>query len=111
MNQVPPRGFGWTIAPFGRVLAISIALVSLLLSIYVGWRQVELTECLKAQADEAQRRTAAIASATDLERQADLALIKGGANPGDLRARAIAARENTDAVRLAHPAPPVKPCK
>lgn len=111
MNSTPPRGLEWTINAFGRVLALSLAIISLGASMYIGWRQVELVDCLKAQSDEAQRRTSAIASATDLERTADLALIKGGPNLEELRRDAIAARAYTDRVRAAHPAPPVKPCR
>lgn len=110
MTETPPRGLEWTVAPFGRVLALSLALVSLLISIYVGWRYTGLVDCLSAQDLADQRRTSAIASATDAERAADLALLR---NPEDERLRLadIAARENTDRVRSAYPAPAVESCR
>lgn len=111
MTETPPRGLGWTVAPTGRVLALLLAVVSLAVSFYVGWRQVRLVDCLKQQAVADQRRTAAIAGATDIERSADLALIKGGPDVAELRRSAIAARENTDRVRARYPAPPPEPCK
>lgn len=111
MTETPPRGLEWTIAPFGRVLALSLALVSLGVSLYVGYRYTGLVDCLSAQALANQQRTAAIAAATDAERDADLALLRGGLSPENLQREAISAREYTDKVRAAHPAPPVSPCK
>ena len=105
----PPRGLGWTVAPFGRILSFALAVIALSVSVYVGYRYTALVDCLNAQDVADQRRTAAIARATDVERRADLALIRGPAS-GELRDAAISARENTDSVRREHPAPDVKPC-
>ena len=70
-----------------------------------------LVSCLSERDLADQRRTAAIARATDQERRADLALIKGQGDPAALRAAALAAREHTDEVRRTHPAPKVVPCQ
>lgn len=105
----PPRGLRWLEAWPTRAVVLSLAVVALLMSIYVGYRYVRLVDCLAARDAADQRRTAAVAAATDVERAADLALIRGGGQ--DARAAAIAARVHTDAVRAAHPAPPVHPCQ
>lgn len=114
-SDPPPRGLGWTIAPFGRVLSFILAVVALMVSMYVGWRYIGLVDCLSDRDLADQRRTAAIARATDAERRADLDLIRGGslapAERERLRALAVAARENTDRVRAEHPAPVVQSCK
>lgn len=108
MTETPPRGLEWTIAPFGRVLALSLALVSLGLSIFFGFKQNQLIDCLAAQDLADQRRTSAIASATDAERVADLEnLLKATA---ETKQDLIAARRYSDRVRAANPAPDVEPC-
>lgn len=111
MSDTPPRGLEWTLAPFGRILALSLAIVSLIVSLYVGYRYTGLVDCLRDQTLSAQQRTSALAAATDAEREADLALLKGGLDLIELQRASIAARQNTDKVRAAYPAPPVKPCK
>lgn len=111
MTEVPPRGLEWTLAPIGRILALTLATVSLLVSLYVGYRYTGLVDCLSDQALTAQQRTSALAAATDAEREADLALLRGGLDDPTLQQRAVTAREMTDRVRAAHPAPPVKPCR
>lgn len=91
-----------------------LAAAALLVSLYVGYRYTELVDCLNEQSLADQRRTSAIASATDQERKADLALIRGAETVQQqetLRRTAVLARENTDRVRATYPAPPVTPCK
>lgn len=113
----PPRGFGWTVAPFGRLLSFALAVVALFVSMYVGYRYIGLVDCLSDRDLADQRRTSAIAAATDAERRIDLALLRVSARAGTLaererlRAQAVAARENTDRVRREYPAPVVKSCK
>lgn len=111
----PPRGLGWTIAPIGRLLSFALAVVALVVSMYVGYRYIGLVDCLSDRDLADQRRTSAIARATDAERRADLDLIRGGAlAPPErerLRALAVSARENTDRVRAEYPAPAVESCK
>ncbi len=109
MTEIPPRGLKWTISSFGRMLSLTLAVASLVVSAYVGYRYVGLVDCLRERDTADQRRTAAIAAATDLERRADLDLIRLPAT-AELRAAAVAAREHTDAVRAANPAPEVRPC-
>lgn len=85
-----------------------MALVSLLVALYVSYRQYDLVNCL-AERDAADRtRTSAIAAATDAERIADLRLLRDGTP--EARAAAISARDNTDKVRAAHPAPNTERC-
>lgn len=111
MSEVPPRGLRWTITPYGRALTIMIAVVSLVVSMYVGYRYVGLVDCLRDSSLADKQRTAAISAATDAERAADLALIEGSAADGrQLRENSVAARKNTDRVRAANPAPAVEPC-
>lgn len=109
-----PRGLGWADTYPARAVAVGLAIVSILVSLYVGYRYVGLVDCLRDRAAADQRRTAAIAAATDTERRADLALIQGpvaaGPSAHELREAAIAARRHTDSVRAANPAPVAVPC-
>lgn len=106
-----PRGFRWADQPIGRAIMVIMAIISLGLSLFVGYQYVGLIDCLKDQARADAVRTKAIADATDRERAADLALIAGprpnGSDAGELRAESVAARKHTDEVRAANPAPPV----
>jgi hypothetical protein len=108
----PPRGLAWVVGPFGRLLSFTLAVAALAVSMYVGYRYVGLVDCLSERDAADQRRTAAIARATDAERAADLALLRGAgtSDVAALRVAATAARENTDAIRRAYPAPRVEPC-
>lgn len=110
----PPPGLAWAGTDAARLVAILLAVVSIVVSLYVGYRYVGLVDCLRATAAADQRRTAAIAEATDAERAADLTLlagtVPGGPNGAELRRVDIAAREHTDRVRAANPAPPAVPC-
>jgi hypothetical protein len=108
--QPAPRGFRWADAPLGRAIMTVFAIVSLLLSLYVGYRYVGLIDCLRDRAVADGVRTKRIADATDLERRADLALLSSPGRPvgtsrAELLARAVAARQHTDRVRAANPAP------
>lgn len=109
-TQPAPRGFRWADAPIGRVIVLVLAVISLALSLYVGYRYVGLIDCLQAQASADARRTSAIAEATDRERAADLALLMGDGDPAELRRLDVEARKHTDAVRAANPAPAAVPC-
>ena len=95
------------------LVAFVLAVASMLVSGYVGYRYVRLVDCLAGQDLADQKRTAAIALATDQERRADLALLQGAgtAEVVKLRAAAIAAREHTDQVRAENPPPAVKSCR
>lgn len=110
MTETPPKGLGWAATSVARTLALSLAIVSLMISGYTGWRYLGLVDCLAEQALTGQQRTSALASATDAERAADMRLLQGGGDVENLRRDAIAARLYTDKVRAAHPAPPVKRC-
>lgn len=89
------------------------AVLGLILAITVGVRSQAYIGCVgRAQAADAQR-TAAIATATDAERQAQRKLIADIGTPGDLdaiRAQTLAAYDHTDAVRRAYPATAPEPC-
>jgi len=99
----PPHGFRWIVGTAGRILGQVLALASLAMSLYFGYRYVGLTTCLQESALADQRRTSVIAAATDVERAADLHLLRvGGASA---REAAIEAREATDRARAQYPAP------
>lgn len=89
------------------LVAFVLAVSSMVISGYVGYRYMGLVDCLRAASLADQRRTAAIAAATDRERAADLALLRGEGT----KQAAADARSNTDIVRAAYPAPDVKPCR
>lgn len=91
------------------LVAVILAIAALTLSIYVNSRYTGLIECLRVSAEADQRRTSAIAAATDAERIADLTLLRDRTD--EHRAAAIAARENTDRVRAENPAPATAPCQ
>jgi hypothetical protein len=108
-RQPAPRGFRWADQPIGRAIVTVLALVSLGLSLFVGYKYVDLIDCLRDRAVADATRTKAIADATDHERAADRALLMGPVGTltaAELRARALAARAATDRVRAANPAPP-----
>lgn len=109
-NTPAPPGLRWLAGSFGRVLVALLAVASLVTSMYVGYRYTGLVNCLQERDLADQRRTAAIAAATDRERQADLALIRGQGDNAELRRAALTAREATDRTRAEHPAPAVQPC-
>lgn len=111
MTEEPPRGLSWTVAPVGRLLVLSLAMASLLISIYVGYRYTTLVDCLNERDLADQSRTSAIAGATDAEREADLRLLIGEGDPEQLRRDSVAAREATSQVRARYPAPAVQPCR
>src|SRR5690349_13384202 len=106
-RQPAPRGFRWADQPIGRAIVTVLAIVSLVLSLFVGYRYVGLIDCLRDRAVADGIRTKAISDATDQERRADLALLMG-ARPGgptraELLAATIEARQHTDTVRRANP--------
>lgn len=109
VDTPPPRWLSWLDSSFIRGMTTVIAAFTLALSLYGGYRYTQLTECLNKQDISDQRRTAAIAGATDAERAADLRLLKAPSD--EARREALAAREYTDKIRAAHPAPAVEPCR
>lgn len=104
-----PRGFRWADQPIGRAIVTVLAILSLVLSLVVGYQYVGLINCLQARAVADGERTKRIADATDVERRADLALLMGvkpgGPSRAELLAAAVQARQHTDAVRAQNPAP------
>jgi hypothetical protein len=104
-----PRGFRWAERPTGRAILVVLIVISLGLSIYASARYVTLVNCLQEHATADAVRTAAIARATDVERETDRALligvVPGGPAGAELRRQALAARAATDAVRAANPPP------
>lgn len=105
LPQRAPRGLRWADAPTGRIIALALAVISLSLSLYVGYKYVGLINCLKTHATADARRTRAIADATDLERAADRRLLLGAGDLAALRRASLDARAHTDVVRAANPAP------
>lgn len=103
-----PRGFRWADAPAGRAIVTALAVLSLILSLYVGYRYVGLIDCLQTRDTQDQERTAAIARATDAERVAQLRAV-GDPTAANREAWLVALR-GTDKVRALHPAPDVVPC-
>jgi len=91
-----------------------IAIVALVLSGLLLLRLQRYVDCVAEQQNADARRTAAIASATDAERRADAALVRGpepgGPSGAELRRLDVAARESTDRVRAANPPPPPQDC-
>jgi len=87
----------------------AFAILSLVLSLYVGYRYVGLIDCLRDRAVADGVRTKQISDATDLERRADLELLAGvkpgGPSGRELLAASLEARKYTDRVRAANPAP------
>lgn len=105
--ETPPRWLAWTDKATTRAATTLIAIIALLLSFGLLVRLQALVDC-NTDANRADaKRTAAIAAATDGEREADLALIVGarpaGPSAEQLRAAAVAARQYTDRVRAANP--------
>jgi hypothetical protein len=89
-------------------VALGLAMLSLIMVFYIGYRQYDLVKCLAERDVQQNTRTAAISEATDAERVADLRLLRDGTPEN--RAASISARVGTDLVRAAHPAPDVRPC-
>jgi hypothetical protein len=115
-RQPAPRGFRWADQPVGRAIVTVLAILSLVLSLFVGYRYVGLIDCLQDRAVADGERTKRIADATDVERRADLALLMGVpdevTDPAARRAAgkmllaaAVEARRATDRVRAENPAP------
>jgi hypothetical protein len=107
-RQPAPRGFRWADQPIGRAIVTVLAIVSLGLSLFVGYKYVALIGCLQDTARTDAQRTKAIADATDREREADRKLLAapiGSPQIAEYRAAALAARAATDEVRRENPAP------
>lgn len=101
----PPRGLRWVEKWPTRAGVIFLAVISLILSIYVAYQYAALVDCLRFNDEADQRRTAAIAIATTVERQRQAALISAPNKELAAIARAgvIAAYAETDRVRAANP--------
>lgn len=107
-RQPAPRGFRWADAPVGRAAVTVLAVLSILLSLYVGYRYVGLIDCLNDRDLADQRRTSAVANVTDAERVAQRTAI--ATTDEAARLAWLAAIDETDRVRAAYPAPSVVPC-
>lgn len=95
----------------GRITTL-FALASLLAAAGIGFRQTAYINCVGDQSHAAGVRTAAIAKATDNEREAQRRLL-ANANPSagpSLRAAVLDAYAATDVVRAAYPPAEPSPC-
>lgn len=90
-----------------QAVAFVMAVISFMVSAYIGYRYIGLVHCLAEQALADQKRTSAISKATDAERQAERALLSGTGT----RELTLKARQHTDEVRARHPAPPARSCR
>lgn len=107
--ETPPAWLGWTNKATTRAATTLIAIIALLMSGVIMARLQIYTDCIADGQRADARRTGAIAVATDAERAADAALIRGvvpgGPDASALRAEAVAARKVTDRVRAENPPP------
>ena len=107
----PPRGFRWLDSFVTRLAVFALVLVSIGLTLYVGYRYVALTDCLQRNDAADSRRTSAIATATNGERTAQRILIAADtpAEAAEARYDVLKAYDATDRVRAANP-PNTRPC-
>lgn len=110
----PPRWLRWANTSGARATTTVIAIVALLMSGMLLLRLQRYVDCVADQQNADAVRTAAISAATDLERRADAALVRGplagGPDKEELRRLDVEAREHTDRVRAANPPPPPRQC-
>lgn len=108
----PPRGLGWLNSPWTRLAAFLLVLVSIGLTLYVGYRYVALADCLRTNDDADSKRTSVIATATDAERKAQRVLIaaRTPTEAAAARSDALAAYDATDRARAANP-PNTRRCR
>lgn len=109
----PPRWLAWANTSGARASTTIVAFIALILSALLGLRQQSYITCVAEQQALDAERTRAIAAATDIERQADAALVAGpspGVTVEQLRAADVAARAFTDRVREQNPPPPMHRC-
>lgn len=110
----PPHWLRWANTSAARATTTFIAIIALVLSAWLLLRQQQYLDCVADAQHASARRTSAISEATDRERAADLALIRGplpgGPDVAQLRAAALAARQNTDRVRAENPPPSSDRC-
>jgi hypothetical protein len=106
-RTLPPRGLRWADTAPARAAALFLAVVSLAVSVYVGYRYVRLVDCLRDGAIADQRRTSAIAGATDRERVAEAEYLR---DPARGLQGLLYARGEVDRARAANPAPNPVPC-
>ncbi len=113
-GDTPPPWLSWANTSGARATTTIVAVIALVLSAVLAVRQQGYISCVAEQQQIDAARTRAIAAATDVERQADKALIEGprpgGPSEEQLRARAAAAREVTDTVRRQNQPPPARTC-
>lgn len=114
LGDTPPRWLRWADTSGTRAVATIAALVAMGGSGLLFFRLQDVVDCLAAQQRADAQRTAVIAAATDAERRADAALVAGptpgGPDTAELRRLDIEARDHTDQVRAANPAPAVTSC-
>lgn len=110
----PPRWLLWANTSGARAVTTIIAFVALVLSGFLAVRQQSYITCVAQQQQRDAERTRAISAATDVEREADAAVLAGptpgGPDAQQLRSAAVAARSVTDRVREQNPAPPMHRC-
>lgn len=105
-----PPGLRWAASPTGRAIATVLAVLSLIVSLYVGYRYLGLVDCLRMAAAADSERTHALAPVTDAERAAERELLKpGGPHKAELD-EVVRAREAVDEVRRRYPAPEPSAC-
>jgi len=109
----PPRWLAWANTSGARASTTVVAFIALILSALLGLRQQSYINCVAEQQALDAERTRAIASATDIERKADAALVAGpsaGITIEQLRAADVAARQFTDRIREQNPPPKMHRC-
>ena len=110
----PPRWLRWANTSAARSITTITAIVALLLSFIVLYRLQGYISCVADQQALSDSRARALAAATDAERVADTAVIRGpqpgGPSAEQLRAASVAARNVTDLVRRQNPPPPMRRC-
>lgn len=110
----PPRWLRWVDTPGARSVTTLVAMIALVSSALLGFRQQAYIDCIAEEQAKSAERARILAAATDAERAADRDLIEGptltGRRLDELRSTAVAARQVTDRARAANPPPPLRRC-
>lgn len=110
LAERPPKALAWLDAPATKASTTLLALVAILAAIFLGFEQQQYVSCIADQQRADQRRTSAIAAATDRERAAQRQLISAAGNGDGLRDAVLRAYDSTDQVRAENPPPPAGSC-
>ncbi len=94
----------------GRAVASFLAIVALGISVVVGWKYLDLADCLRDKTTADSKRTSALAGPTDRERAAERALLAPGGDPRVELAETLAAHDAVDRVRRLNPPPAPTGC-